>query len=105
MNAFSESLEKELEQFGLRVRIVLPGSSDETRFRETARGRLHGLEDKAYGEFMRGVIARMQSSTGPGTRAKDVAEAVWRAATDADAPFCIPAGADAVQWAAEVQSP
>ena len=101
VNAFSESLEKEVAQFGVRVRLVLPGSSGETRFRETARANLRGMDDATYGEFMRAAIARMQASTGPGTRAKDVAEAVWLAATDLKAPFCIPAGADAVQWAAE----
>lgn len=100
-NAFSESLEKEVEQFGVRVRIVLPGSSGETRFRDTARGNLRGIDDAAYGDFMKSAIARMQASTGPGTRAKDVAEAVWLAANDPHAPFRIPAGADAVQWAAE----
>lgn len=101
VNAFSESLEKEVAQFGVRVRLVLPGSSGETRFRETARANLRGMDDATYGEFMKAAIARMQASTGPGTRAKDVAEAVWLAATDLKAPFCIPAGADAVQWAAE----
>ncbi|MGJ7491370.1 SDR family NAD(P)-dependent oxidoreductase [Variovorax sp. ZT4R33] len=40
-------------------------------------------------------------STGAGTRMQNVAEAVWRAATDASTPPYIPAGADAVQWAAE----
>jgi hypothetical protein len=50
---------------------------------------------------MRQTIARMLESTGPGTRSKDVAEAVWAAATDPSAPMRIPAGADARQWAAE----
>jgi len=51
---------------------------------------------------MKQTIARMMASTGPGTQARDVAEAVWQAATDPAAPLRIPAGADAVQWAAEV---
>jgi len=101
VNAFSESLVSELEPFGVRVRIVLPGSSGETNFRDTARTRLRGIDDAVYGEFMKQTIARMMASTGPGTRATDVAEAVWRAATDPSAPLRIPAGADAVQWAAE----
>ncbi|WP_457332277.1 SDR family oxidoreductase [Rhizobacter sp. P5_C2] len=101
VNAFSESLVSELEPFGVRVRIVLPGSSGETKFRDTARTRLRGIDDEVYGEFMKQTIARMMASTGPGTRAADVAEAVWRAATDPSAPLRIPAGADAVQWAAE----
>jgi NAD(P)-dependent dehydrogenase (short-subunit alcohol dehydrogenase family) len=101
VNAFSESLVSELEPFGVRVRIVLPGSSGETNFRDTARTRLRGIDDAVYGEFMKQTIARMMASTGPGTHATDVAEAVWRAATDPSAPLRIPAGADAVQWAAE----
>ena len=101
VNALTESLVSEVEPFGVRVHIVLPGSSGETRFRDTARSRLRGIDDEVYGEFMQQTIARMMASTGPGTRAKDVAEAVWRAATDPSAPLRIPAGADAVQWAAE----
>ena len=101
VNAFTESMAGELEPFGVRVRIVLPGSSGETSFRDTARTRLLGIDDAAYGGFMQETISRMLASTGPGTRARDVAEAVWRAATDPSAPLRIPAGADAVQWAAE----
>ena len=101
VNAFSESLATEVVQFGVRVHMVLPGSSGETNFRDTARTRLAGIDDPHYGEFMQQAIARMMQSTGPGTRAQDVAEAVWRAATEPTAPMHIPAGADAVQWAAE----
>jgi NAD(P)-dependent dehydrogenase (short-subunit alcohol dehydrogenase family) len=103
VNAFTESLASEAGAFGVRVRIVLPGSSGETNFRETARTNLRGIEDAAYGEFMKQAIARMVASTGPGTRATDVAEAVWFAATDPSAPLHIPAGTDALQWAAEAR--
>jgi NAD(P)-dependent dehydrogenase (short-subunit alcohol dehydrogenase family) len=101
VNAFTESLASEVEPFGVRVRIVLPGSSGETRFRDSARAHLRGIDDPVYGEFMQRTIARMVESTGPGTRSQDVAEAVWRAATDPSSSMRIPAGADAVQWAAE----
>jgi short-subunit dehydrogenase len=103
VNAFTESLASEVEPFGVRVRIVLPGSSGETSFRNTARANLRGMEDAVYGDFMKRTIARMAESTGPGTRSSDVAEAVWRAATDPSTPMHIPAGADAVQWAAEAR--
>jgi NAD(P)-dependent dehydrogenase (short-subunit alcohol dehydrogenase family) len=102
-NAFSESLSSEVEQFGMRVHIVLPGSSGDTRFRETARSGIRGMDSDVYGEYMKQTIARMSESTGVGTRPIDVAEAVWRAATDASAPLRIPAGADAVQWAADAR--
>lgn len=101
VNAFTESLASEMEPFGVRVRIVLPGSSGETRFRETASAGLRGMESEVYGGFMRQAIARMRDSTGAGTHSADVAEAVWRAATDPSSPMHIPAGADAVAWAAE----
>lgn len=104
VNAVSESLAVEVAPFGIRVHVVLPGSSGETRFRETARTGLRGWDDPAYGAFMQATIARMTESVGPGTRAEDVAEAVWSAATRPDAPFKIPAGADAVQWAQEFQA-
>jgi len=103
VNAFTESLASEMEPFGVRVRIVLPGSSGETRFRETASAWLRGMDDEVYGEFMGQAIARMRDSTGAGTHSTDVAEAVWRAATDPSAPMRIPAGADAVAWAAEAR--
>jgi len=101
VNALTESLAAEMQQFGVRVHIVLPGSSGETRFRETAGSHLRGIDDEVYGEFMKKTIANMRASTGAGTRSKDVAEAVWRAATDPSTPLRVPAGADAVQWAAE----
>ena len=101
VNALTESLAAEMQQFGVRVHIVLPGSSGETRFRETAGSHLRGIDDEVYGEFMKKTIANMRESTGVGTRSKDVAEAVWRAATDPSTPLRVPAGADAVQWAAE----
>lgn len=101
VNALTESLAAEVEPFGIRVRIVLPGSSGETRFRETAGTHLRGADDEAYGDFMRQTMATMRASPGPGTRSADVAEAVWRAAIDPSSPMEIPAGADAVQWARE----
>jgi NAD(P)-dependent dehydrogenase (short-subunit alcohol dehydrogenase family) len=102
-NAFTESMAGEMAQFGVRVHIVLPGSSAETNFRNNAGARLSGMDDPHYGEFMQQALGRMRESTGPGTRAQDVAEAVWRAATEPSAPMHIPAGADAVQWAAEAR--
>ncbi len=101
VNAITESLAAEVEQFGIRVHLVLPGSSAETRFRENAGSRMRGLDDPAYGQFMQEAINRMLASVSAGTRSIDVAEAVWRAANDSAAPLRIPAGADAIEWAAE----
>jgi hypothetical protein len=50
---------------------------------------------EAYAGFVQDVFAAMGQSSGPVTHARDVAEAVWRAATDPSCPLRIPAGADA----------
>jgi NAD(P)-dependent dehydrogenase (short-subunit alcohol dehydrogenase family) len=101
VNAFTESMALELAQFGVRAHLVLPGRSPETRFPESARAHMHGLDHDAYGEFVETVFARMLDASSPITHAHDVAEAVWRAATDPSSPMRIPAGADAEEWAAE----
>jgi NAD(P)-dependent dehydrogenase (short-subunit alcohol dehydrogenase family) len=101
VNAFTESLALELEPFGVRVRLVLPGSSPETRFRENARARMDGLDHEAYADLVKKTFARLLDVDAPITHLQDVAEAVWRAATDPSSPMRIPAGADAEAWAAE----
>ena len=102
VNAFTESMALELEPLGIRTRLVLPGRSPETRFGDTARAHMHGFEHEAYAALVKRVVAGMQDTSTPLTHAQDVAEAVWRAATDPSTPMRIPAGADAVAWAAEV---
>ncbi|NTZ63830.1 SDR family oxidoreductase [Agrobacterium tumefaciens] len=98
VNAFTESLALELAPFGIEVKIVLPGAAPETSFGSTAISRLeeNGGFPAPYAEFANGVIAAMRTSDAPKTRSSDVADAIWRAATDPSAPMRIPAGADAV---------
>jgi NAD(P)-dependent dehydrogenase (short-subunit alcohol dehydrogenase family) len=102
VNAFTESIAAELEQFGVRARLVLPGRAPQTRFGENARAHMHGLEHEAYADLVKAVFAQLGDTSSPTTRAQDVAEAVWRAATEPSSPMRIPAGADAEAWAAEV---
>lgn len=99
VNAFTASMAAEVEPFGVRVRLVLPGRSPETRFGDNARTRMHGMDNEAYAEMVTSVFARMRDDSGPVTHPSDVAEAVWRAATDPSTPLRIPAGEDAVAWA------
>lgn len=94
VNAFSESVALELEPFGIRVCIVLPGRSPETAFGANARARMGAGFPEPYQALAQSVFANWQQE-GPITFARDVAEAVWRAATDASAPMRIAAGADA----------
>jgi NAD(P)-dependent dehydrogenase (short-subunit alcohol dehydrogenase family) len=101
VNAFSESMALELEPFGVRVRLVLPGRSPETRFRENAQPHLRGSDHEAYADLVKMVYARFGDTSSPTTRAQDVAEAVWCAVTAPSSPMRIAAGADAEAWARE----
>lgn len=102
VNAFTESLALEVAPFGVRVRLVLPGRSPETRFGDNAREHLGGMDHAAYGPLVAQVLGSFRDTTGPVTHAGDVAEAVWRAATDPNAPMHLPAGADAEEWMAQL---
>lgn len=102
VNAITESLAVEVEPFGVRVRLVLPGRSPETRFGANAREHLLGVDHPAYATLFERTLARFQDTSGPITHAPDVAEAIWRAATDPATPMRIAAGADAEEWIAEV---
>ncbi|AOK38832.1 MULTISPECIES: SDR family oxidoreductase [Burkholderia] len=101
VNAFTESMAVELEPFGVRAHLVLPGRAPDTRFADNARANMHGFDHEAYAEFVGQAVARMLDASGPITHAQDVAEAVWRAATDPSSPLRLPAGADAEAWAAQ----
>ena len=100
VNAFTESLALELEPFGIRARLVIPGRAPETSFGNNARSRMGMSIPDPYAEMAGRIFAGFQSSTEEITRSLDVAEAVWRAATDPSCPMRLPAGADAVKWAA-----
>jgi len=101
VNALTESLAVEMQPFGVRVHIVLPGRSPETSFGNNALPHLRGLDNPDYKPMIEGMIASFREESGPVTHASDVAEAVWQAATDPGAPLKIAAGEDAVQWMAE----
>jgi NAD(P)-dependent dehydrogenase (short-subunit alcohol dehydrogenase family) len=101
VNAFTESLALEMEPFGVRVHIVLPGRSPETSFGANARPHLRGMDDPDYAPLLQQFIKSVQEDTGPVTYAPDVAEAIWRAAVDPSAPLRIPGGADAELWMVE----
>ncbi len=100
VNAFSASLALELEQFGVRVRVVLPGRGPDTAFGDNARARMTDGFPEAYAEMVQGVFKGWEQESGPVTQSSDVAEAVWRAANDPSCPAELPAGADAVAAAA-----
>lgn len=100
VNAFTESVAIELEPFGVRARIVIPGRAPETPFGDNARSRMGMNIPEAYAPAAAQIFARFTQSGGDVTYSRDVAEAVWRAATDPSCPMRLPAGADAVARAA-----
>lgn len=95
MNAWTESLALELQPIGVRAHLVLPGRSPETPFSRNAQPRMQASVPEAYAGFVERVFAA-RGGDGPVTHAADVAQAVWRAATDPTAPLRMAAGADAV---------
>ncbi|MBN7120812.1 short-chain dehydrogenase/reductase [Erwinia billingiae] len=95
VNAFTESLALELAPFNIRLSLVLPGKSPETRFGENARSRL-GEFPSAYAGFAQQVFEQLTAPSDDVTTSQDVAEAVWRAVNDPSSPMRIAAGKDAV---------
>lgn len=95
VNAFTESLALELAPFNIRLSLVLPGKSPETRFGENARSRL-GEFPPAYAGFAQQVFEQLTAPSDDVTTSQDVAEAVWRAVNDPSSPTRIAAGKDAV---------
>jgi len=98
VNALTESLAIEVEPFGVRVHIILPGASPETSFAVNAMPHLRGLDNPDYAPLIESMMAQFRMSDRPVTHAADVANAVWQAATDSTAPFRIAAGKDAEEW-------
>jgi NAD(P)-dependent dehydrogenase (short-subunit alcohol dehydrogenase family) len=94
VNAFTQSFALEAAQFGVRVRLVLPGSAPETSFGRNAVARMGMDVPEAYGPFVQAYLQSLRGATET-TSALDVADAVWRAVTDVDAPMILPAGSDA----------
>ncbi|WP_033748409.1 SDR family oxidoreductase [Pantoea sp. NGS-ED-1003] len=101
VNAFTESLALELQPFNINVRLVLPGLAPTTDFGKNARSRMENTQPEPYQPLLDSVFSGMQQPQ-PTTKAIDVAEAIWRAATDPSAPMRIPAGEDAVALMHEV---
>ena len=102
VNALTESAALEFAEFGICARVVVPGAAPTTSFGSTARAQIaaNGGFPNAYASFVQQTVAAMQqhAASGEVTTAQDVAEAVFRAATDPDCPMILPAGADAIAW-------
>ncbi len=103
VNALTESLAMEVKPFGVRVHLVLPGRSPETRFGENAFPHLRGLDNADYAPMINNILATLREASGPMTYSPDVAEAIWRVANDPSSPLRTAAGKDAEAWMAEAK--
>ncbi len=100
VEGFTASLAFELEHFGVRVKLVEPGYGPGTRFTSNGASRMEGLIPEAYEPFAQPIFAAFAQQDVV-TTAADVAETVYRAATDASGALRFPAGPDAVALARE----
>jgi NAD(P)-dependent dehydrogenase (short-subunit alcohol dehydrogenase family) len=100
LNAFTESLALEAALFGVRAKLVLPGSAPTTGFGKNAVARMGMDVPEPYSAFVHDYLTTLRSGT-EFTTPEDVAEAVWRAVTEPAAPVKTPAGADAKTWFCE----
>ena len=98
IEGFTASLALELEFFNVRVKLVEPGYCPATRFTSNGGTRMEGLIPEAYAAFAQPIFAAFAQPAAV-TTASDVAEVVYRAATDASGRLRFPAGADAVALA------
>ncbi|WP_137919845.1 SDR family oxidoreductase [Hydrogenophaga sp. 2FB] len=98
VEGFTASLAFELQDFGVRVKLIEPGYAPSTRFTSNGSQRMQGLIPQAYAPYAQRVFTSFAQTDAVTTEA-DVAAAVWHAATTSDPQLRFPAGADAVALA------
>lgn len=96
VEGFSESLQHELRPFGIRVKIVEPGVI-RTDFYGRSADAVPAEAGSPYEAYARRVMTNMTPGAASGSSAEEVAEVVWRAATDGKAKLRYIAGGDARQ--------
>ncbi|MHB1326981.1 MAG: SDR family oxidoreductase [Gemmatimonadales bacterium] len=98
IEGFTASLALELDGFGVQVKLVQPGYAPSTQFIQNSADRMQGLIPAPYESFAHQVLSAFATPTAV-TQESDVAEAVYRAATDTTGQLRYPAGPDAVALA------
>lgn len=98
IEGFTASLALELAAFGIAAKLVEPGYGPTTRFTDNGSARMGGLIPEAYQPFAGPVLAAFAEPR-VCTTESDVADAVYRAATDTTGQLRFPAGADAMALA------
>src|SRR5262245_19142791 len=104
IEGFTGSLAHELAAFNIRVKLVEPGYGPTTRFTANGGSRMEGLFPEAYAAFAQPILDAFARVT-TFTKESDVAEAVYRAATDPSERLRFPAGPDAVALARSAGEP
>jgi NAD(P)-dependent dehydrogenase (short-subunit alcohol dehydrogenase family) len=94
IEAFTASLALELAEFDVKVKLVEPGYAPTTKFASNGAGRMAGLITEPYAPYAQRVFATFGQQAAV-TKETDVAQAVWRAATDESGTLRFPAGPDA----------
>jgi NAD(P)-dependent dehydrogenase (short-subunit alcohol dehydrogenase family) len=98
IEGFTASLAFELGEFGVSVKLVEPGYCPSTRFTQNGGERMQGLFPEPYAPFAERILSSF-GQVQVVTKEADVAEAVFRAATDRAGTLRFPAGPDAVALA------
>jgi len=99
IEGFTESLRHELEGFGVAVKLVEPGYGPSTNFSSNSGTAIEDYIPEAYAPFAERILAEFQGVEVV-TVPAEVAEGVYRAATDESGTLRFPAGPDAVALAA-----
>jgi NAD(P)-dependent dehydrogenase (short-subunit alcohol dehydrogenase family) len=94
IEGFTESLAFELGMLGIRARLVEPGLAPSTRFAANGMDRMQGLTPPPYDAFTAAYFARMANYPTAYATEREVAEAVFTAATDEGSQLRYPAGPD-----------
>ena len=103
IEGFTGSLAHELAAFNIQVKLVEPGYAPTTRFTANGGARMEGLFPETYAAFANPILAAFAEVTTV-TKESDVAETVYRAATDRSVQLRFPAGPDALALAAGARS-
>ena len=98
IEGFTESLQHELGEFDVAAKLVEPGYAPSTNFGSNMGVPIEELIPEAYGAYAQRVLGDFQNVEVV-TVPADVAEGVYRAATDETGTLRFPAGPDAVALA------
>ena len=98
IEGFTASLEHELNAFGVRAKLVVPGYGPSTSFAANGQQRMQGLIPAAYESFAHRVFSGFDKVSEV-TKPADVAEGIWQAANDTSDQLRFPVGADAIALA------